>query len=131
MMLHSPNFGTKTADAASVLAHELRSPLSAIENSIRMIRAIGHSDLAVVEAVEIIGRQTAFMSRLVDDLLDLRGPNKAGSHWSKNTLICNEACPTRSKHVAPRLMSAANAWPYHCRKRRVPFWATRPGSAKS
>jgi signal transduction histidine kinase/CheY-like chemotaxis protein len=54
-----------------VLAHELRNPLAPIQNALHLLaRAPG--DLArAVRAREVIERQVAHLTRLVDDLLDV------------------------------------------------------------
>ncbi|GGY43086.1 hypothetical protein GCM10007387_26410 [Pseudoduganella albidiflava] len=54
----------------SVLAHELRNPMAAISYSVEMLRHVATPD-AIHKAREVIGRQTAHMRKLLDDLLDL------------------------------------------------------------
>ncbi|MBB3224901.1 hybrid sensor histidine kinase/response regulator [Pseudoduganella umbonata] len=54
----------------SVLAHELRNPMAAISYSVEMLRHIATPD-AINKARDVIGRQTAHMRKLLDDLLDL------------------------------------------------------------
>jgi CheY-like chemotaxis protein len=54
----------------AILSHELRNPLSAITNALGVLDRLATSgDLRNV--VGIIGRQTARLTRLVDDLLDV------------------------------------------------------------
>ncbi|WP_165390720.1 hybrid sensor histidine kinase/response regulator [Pseudoduganella lutea] len=54
----------------SVLAHELRNPMAAISYSVEMLRHVATPD-AINKARDVIGRQTAHMRKLLDDLLDL------------------------------------------------------------
>jgi PAS domain S-box-containing protein len=55
----------------AMLAHELRTPLAPISNAVRTLR-VGRSDgKAVRPMLDMLDRQVAQMSRLVDDLLDL------------------------------------------------------------
>jgi len=55
----------------AVLGHELRNPLAAVRNSIEAI-ALSRRDPNVLErALDVIGRQSNNMVRLVDDLLDI------------------------------------------------------------
>jgi signal transduction histidine kinase len=55
----------------AMLGHELRNPLSAIANAVRLWR-VAEDDRAATElAREVIERQTNHLSRLVDDLLDV------------------------------------------------------------
>jgi len=55
----------------AMLAHELRNPLAPIRNAAEIVRMTGGRDSTVVLAGEIIERQVAHMTRLVDDLLDV------------------------------------------------------------
>ena len=53
----------------AILSHELRNPLGAITNALGVMDLVASPDLERV--VGIIGRQTARLTRLVDDLLDM------------------------------------------------------------
>jgi PAS domain S-box-containing protein len=56
----------------AMLAHELRSPLAPIRNSVQVLRAKSGPDQPELQwAREVIERQVHHMSRLVDDLLDV------------------------------------------------------------
>ena len=55
----------------AMLAHELRTPLAPISNAVRALRAGGGTGESVEAAYRMLERQTAQMSRLVDDLLDI------------------------------------------------------------
>lgn len=54
----------------AMLGHELRNPLSAISAGISVIKLVGPSSDQALQAFEVIGRQSAHLGRLVDDLLD-------------------------------------------------------------
>ena len=55
----------------AVLAHELRNPLAPVRNALQVIR-LGSHDPALVEQMRAMAeRQVGYMTRLVDDLLDL------------------------------------------------------------
>ena len=56
----------------AMLAHELRNPLAPIANAARVLRLGGRDADAVRSASEMLERQVGQMSRLVDDLLDMR-----------------------------------------------------------
>ncbi len=59
----------------AMLGHELRNPLAAVVNAVELMRlsdAPAHLD----RAREIVARQSAAMSRLVDDLLDVSRINR-------------------------------------------------------
>jgi PAS domain S-box-containing protein len=55
----------------AMLAHELRHPLAPISNAARALRIGGADQAALRSASEMLERQVAQMSRLVDDLLDM------------------------------------------------------------
>jgi len=55
----------------ATLAHELRNPLAPLANMIEVVRRSGGDRVALGNAVDMMGRQTAQLVRLVDDLLDL------------------------------------------------------------
>jgi signal transduction histidine kinase/ActR/RegA family two-component response regulator len=56
----------------AMLAHELRNPLAPIQNSAQMLRLrLTTADPVVLQAVDVVQRQTKQLIRLVDDLLDL------------------------------------------------------------
>jgi signal transduction histidine kinase len=57
-------------DFLAMLAHELRNPLAPISSSVEILR-IDPSGQNQVEAREVIGRQVAHMSHIIDDLLDV------------------------------------------------------------
>lgn len=55
----------------AMLAHELRNPLAPIRTSAGILRARAPSDPVLARCRDVIERQTAQMSRLLDDLLDV------------------------------------------------------------
>jgi len=58
------------AQAMAVLAHELRNPLAPIRSAGQWLLAAHAADPGLGKAGEVIERQTARMTRLIDDLLD-------------------------------------------------------------
>jgi signal transduction histidine kinase len=55
----------------AMLAHELRNPLAPISTAAQLLRLSSRDAEVVCQASEIIGRQIAHMTDLVDDLLDV------------------------------------------------------------
>lgn len=55
----------------AVLAHELRNPLAPIRTAVALLSGLGPPDAVLVHARNVIERQVAHMSRLIDDLLDV------------------------------------------------------------
>jgi signal transduction histidine kinase len=54
----------------AMLAHELRTPLSAIATAAQALQRNGAADTSLKLPIEVIGRQADHVTRLVDDLLD-------------------------------------------------------------
>ena len=54
-----------------MLAHELRNPLSAISNAVQLVRRTTAPDPNTAWARDLIERQIAHLTRMVDDLLDV------------------------------------------------------------
>ena len=55
----------------AMLSHELRNPLAAIRNAAQLIQMERNPDPIQLEAQEMLDRQVAQLTRLVDDLLDV------------------------------------------------------------
>jgi hemerythrin-like metal-binding protein len=55
-----------------MLSHELRNPLAPIRSSIYLLEHAAPGSEQALRAKEVIRRQTAHLTRLVDDLLDVR-----------------------------------------------------------
>jgi len=55
----------------AVVAHELRNPLAPLRNSLDVIRVKGFDGVTVGQLADIMDRQVAQLTRLVEDLLDV------------------------------------------------------------
>jgi signal transduction histidine kinase/ActR/RegA family two-component response regulator len=55
----------------AVLGHELRNPLAPIRNCVQLLKQVEPGSQTALSAVDVIDRQSAHLSRLVDDLLDV------------------------------------------------------------
>lgn len=55
----------------AVLSHELRNPLTPIRNSVYVLEHAPAGAEAAARAIEVIKRQTQYLTRLIDDLLDV------------------------------------------------------------
>ena len=55
----------------AILAHELRNPLAPLSNATSILKLSRNDPVAADRALDMIERQTTYMVRLVDDLLDL------------------------------------------------------------
>jgi signal transduction histidine kinase len=61
---------TRNAVSLSLVAHELRNPLSAISNAVKVLRMGGHQSDLRDRAIAILDRQAKQMEWLVEDLID-------------------------------------------------------------
>jgi signal transduction histidine kinase len=53
------------------IGHELRKPLSAMSEALRLIQSTGPDEAARAASLEVLGRETGELTRLVDHLIDL------------------------------------------------------------
>ncbi|HYE35113.1 PAS domain S-box protein [Methylocaldum sp.] len=68
----------------AMLAHELRNPLAPIRNAVQVLRQQGLTDSELKWTRDVIGRQVAQMSHLLDDLLDI-------SRITRGTIVLKKA----------------------------------------
>jgi PAS domain S-box-containing protein len=61
----------QTQEFLAMLAHELRNPLAPIGNALSLLRCRPTTDPGELWVRDVLQRQTAHLSRLVDDLLDV------------------------------------------------------------
>jgi PAS domain S-box-containing protein len=64
------NSARRKDEYLAMLAHELRNPLAPIRNSTELLRRLNKSS-EVIMGIDVIDRQVAHMTRLIDDLLDV------------------------------------------------------------
>lgn len=69
--LRAEDENTSKDQFLAMLGHELRNPLAAIGGAIALTERHGHGTAAAAEARAVIQRQSAHLSHLVDDLLDV------------------------------------------------------------
>ncbi len=55
----------------AMLSHELRNPLAAVRNAVRLMERDDATAESQAEARQVVQRQTALMTRLLDELLDV------------------------------------------------------------
>jgi PAS domain S-box-containing protein len=63
--------GRRKTEFLAILGHELRNPLTPVRTAVHVMRQLGPASVQLARAQEIIERQVAHMTRLIDDLLDL------------------------------------------------------------
>ena len=90
----------RKSEFLALLAHELRSPLAPLRNSlqiVRLARGTGTGHAAVEEAHAVMGASWAHLVRLVDDLLDLSRITKGKIELRRERIDLASAVPTRSR----------------------------------
>lgn len=70
----------------STLAHEIRSPLAAMNSALELLNRVGHSGEEATFARSSIRRQIEFIGRLVEDLLDVTRVVAGKVHLQKEML---------------------------------------------
>ena len=55
----------------ATLSHELRNPLAAVSNAVRLLELVPPTDPQSGSARQVLGRQVGHLVRLIDDLLDV------------------------------------------------------------
>ena len=86
----------------AMLAHELRNPLAPIRSAAELLRLKAPADPEFDRARNIIGRQVAHMSRLVDDLLDVSRITRGMITLQKETLDVAKAIEEMVQMMAPQ-----------------------------
>jgi signal transduction histidine kinase/CheY-like chemotaxis protein len=74
----------------AVLSHELRNPLAPIANSLYILGHAPPDGAQASRARQVIGRQTAQLSHLVNDLLDVTRITRNKVQLQKERLVLNE-----------------------------------------
>ena len=83
----------------AMLGHELRNPLGAISAAVQVLNRVGSPGREAAEMREMIERQAAHLTRLVDDLLDVSRVHSGRIHLQRETAdlngiarMCLQAC---------------------------------------
>lgn len=88
----------RKSEFLAILAHELRNPLAPIRNSAEVMKVYGLPNPELEEAREMIERQSQYMTRLVDDLLDISRIDRGKIELRKERVdpiqIIQQACDT-------------------------------------
>lgn len=66
-------------DVLAMVAHELRAPLGSVLNTVELLRHVQQGDRErMAEWIERISRQTEYMSRLIEDLVEVSRTGRYG-----------------------------------------------------
>lgn len=87
----------------AILAHELRNPLAPIRNAAAILKNRGNQDLQLRWTREVIERQVAHMSNLLDDLLDVNRIRHNKLELSKSRVTLDSVLETAVEASRPLL----------------------------
>jgi signal transduction histidine kinase len=88
----------------AMLSHELRNPLAAVINAAELLcREMERAQPQARRALQIIGRQTAQMKRLLDDLLDVSRITHGRLELHRQSVELCEAVRSIAAAFAPKL----------------------------
>jgi signal transduction histidine kinase len=85
----------------AMLAHELRNPLAPIHNAVRLLHRQELADPQLVWSRDVIGRQLAHLTRLVDDLLDVSRITRGKINLNKEVLELGDLIVRTVETVQP------------------------------
>ena len=85
----------------AMLAHELRNPLAPIHNAVRLMHRQELADPQLVWSRDVIGRQLAHLTRLVDDLLDVSRITRGKINLNKEVLELGDLIVRTVETVQP------------------------------
>jgi PAS domain S-box-containing protein len=85
----------------SMLAHELRNPLSPILNSVRALEKLKPEEPAIQRHTEVIERQIRNLAHLVDDLLDVARITRGAITLSREVVNLSEVARRAVEGAAP------------------------------
>jgi signal transduction histidine kinase len=87
----------------AMLAHELRNPLAPIHNAVQLMHRRPMTDPQLGWSRDVIGRQLAHLTRLVDDLLDVSRITRGKINLSKEVIELNTLVARTVETVQPLL----------------------------
>ncbi len=104
----------------AVLSHELRNPLAPVRNALWLLDQAVPGGAQAARAKEIINRQVAHLSRIVDDLLDVTRITRGKIHLQKTRIDLLELVRrTMDDH---RTLFSAREVAFTARLAHLPIW---------
>jgi signal transduction histidine kinase len=92
----------------AMLAHELRNPLAPIYNAVQLMRRKKLDDPQLAWSRDVIERQIAHLSRLVDDLLDVSRITRGKINLTKESLDVNNLIARAVETTHPLISERAH-----------------------
>lgn len=99
-----------------MLAHELRNPLASIGAAASLLQMKKLDENQVRQTSQIISRQVAHMTSLVDDLLDVSRVMRGLAELDHAPVDIRHIVTDAVEQVASLIQSRAIIWPCTCRQ---------------
>lgn len=93
----------------AMLAHELRNPLAPISTAAHLLRMTPADPQRVLRASELIGRQVAHMTELVDDLLDVSRVTRGLVHIEHELVDLHQVVHDALEQTRPQIEARQHA----------------------
>jgi PAS domain S-box-containing protein len=93
----------------ATLAHELRNPLAPIRNAVNVLHQAGQADPQVIWCRDVIDRQVAQMSHLLDDLLDVSRMTRGQFQLRRQPLYLSTVIEQAIEIAQPLVDAASHA----------------------
>jgi PAS domain S-box-containing protein len=90
-------------DFLAILAHELRNPLAPIRTAVGILRAEGVPEPVRQQSREVIERQVAHMTRLIDDLLDVSRLSRGKMHLQRGPVLLDQVLDAAIETARPAI----------------------------
>jgi PAS domain S-box-containing protein len=99
----------QTSEFLAMLAHELRNPLAPISNALQLLTARPPADATEQWVREVLQRQSAHLTRLVEDLLDVSRIRRSAISLDKRTLDVRELLRRAADGSMPWMLARGHA----------------------
>jgi two-component system, chemotaxis family, CheB/CheR fusion protein len=86
----------------AMLSHELRNPLAAVLNAVKLMQHTADDQNTVGRCIEVVDRQSRHMARLLDDLLDVSRITRGKFELRKEDLDFRRAVEAAIESTMPR-----------------------------
>lgn len=100
-------------DFLAILAHELRNPLSAMHNGVQLLHATNLSAERMAWVRDLLDRQITHLTRLIDDLLDVRRITSGRIQLKREALDLEAVIQQSIETVRPLVDSRRHALVVH------------------
>jgi len=106
----------------AMVSHELRNPLAPIATAIEIMRLSEPTDDSIVRARDVIARQTAQLTRLVDDLLDVSRITLGKIHLNRSALDLHPIVAQAVEAAQPLLTARHHQLAIDVSAEPLPIW---------